>query len=56
LRLENSVVDASKQQMTAMVRWRGQWKQKAIKPTQKYTTRHLPGFTLDLKRVLAAAK
>ena len=50
------IVDASKQQMTAMVRWRGQWKQKAVKPAQKYTTRHLPGFTLDLKRVLAAAK
>ena len=50
------IVDAMKQNMTAMIRWRGQWQLKTVKPNQKYTTRHLPGFTLDLKRVLAAGK
>jgi Uma2 family endonuclease len=50
------IIDSSKQQMTALVRWRGQWKEKIVKPSQKYSTRHLPGFSLDLKRVLAAAK
>lgn len=49
------IVDAAKRQMTANVRWRGQWKPKVVKGSQKYTTRHLPGFTLDLKRVFAAA-
>lgn len=50
------IVDHFKQQMTALTRWRGQWKQTAVKPTRKYTTHQLPGFSLDLKRVLAAAK
>jgi Uma2 family endonuclease len=50
------IIDSSKQQMTALVRWRGQWKEKIVKPSQKYSTRHLPGFSLDLKRVLAVAK
>lgn len=50
------IIDSARQQMTAMLRWRGQWKEKVVKPTQKYTTRHLPGFSLDLKRIIAAAK
>jgi Uma2 family endonuclease len=50
------IIDSTKQQMTALIRWRGQWKEKIVKPSQKYPTRHLPGFSLDLKRVLAAAK
>jgi Uma2 family endonuclease len=50
------IVDAMKQQMTVLSRWRGQWKEKAVKPSQKYTTPHLPGFSLDLKRVFTAAK
>ncbi|MGD0769012.1 MAG: Uma2 family endonuclease [Tepidisphaeraceae bacterium] len=50
------IIDAQKQQMTAMIRWRGQWKPKILKPSQKYTTRQLPGFTLDLSRVMSAAK
>jgi Uma2 family endonuclease len=49
------IVDAFKQQMTAKLRWRGQWKDKLLKPTQKHSTRLLPGFSLDLKRVLQAA-
>lgn len=50
------IVDALKQQMTALVRQGGQWKPHVIKPTQKYATRILPGFSLNLKRVLNAGK
>jgi len=50
------IVDAAKQQMTVLSRWRGQWKQSVVKPSQKYSTHRLPGFKLDLKRVFAAAK
>jgi hypothetical protein len=50
------IVDAQKRQMTAMTRWRGQWKSRIVKATQKYSTRLLPGFSLDLGKVLAAAK
>jgi Uma2 family endonuclease len=50
------IIDSFKNQMTALTRWRGQWKEKIIKATQKYSTRHLPGFSLDLKRVLSAGK
>jgi Uma2 family endonuclease len=47
------IVDAFKPQMTAMTRWRRQWKEKIVKPTQKYSTTRLPRFVLDLKRVFA---
>lgn len=50
------IVDAARQQMTALVRWRAQWKEHVLKPGKKYSTRYLPGFALDLKRVFAAAK
>jgi Uma2 family endonuclease len=49
------IVDAGKGQLTANTRWRGQWKPKVVKPPQKYATGLLPGFSLDLKRVLAAS-
>jgi len=50
------IVDEFKKQMTVLSRFRGIWKDKIIKPSQKYTTRHLPGFSLDLKRVFAFSK
>ncbi|MGA2583414.1 MAG: Uma2 family endonuclease [Tepidisphaeraceae bacterium] len=50
------IIDAQKQQMTAMIRWRGLWKPKIAKANQKYTTRQLPGFSLNLSKVFAAAK
>jgi Uma2 family endonuclease len=50
------IVDAAKRQMLALTRWRGQWKDHVIKPPKRYTTRALPGFTFDLKKVLDAAK
>jgi Uma2 family endonuclease len=50
------IVDSRKQQLLAMSRWRGQWQSKTYKTSQKFTSPLLPGFTLDLKRVFAAAK
>jgi Uma2 family endonuclease len=50
------IVDASKNQMLVMTRYRGEWKERIVKPSQKCTSWHLPGFSLDLKRVLAAGK
>ena len=50
------IVDGLKMQMTANTRWRGRWKPRVLKSSQKYTPLCLPGFTLDLKRVFAAAK
>lgn len=50
------IVDPIKQQMTAHIRWRGQWRIKVIKLAQKYTTQLLKGFTLDLRKVLNAGK
>lgn len=48
------IIDVQKQQMTALVRWRGQWKPKILKATQKYSTSRLPGFSLDLSRAITA--
>lgn len=50
------IVDRAKSQLTALTRWRGQWKKRIVKPAQKLTTPLLPGFSLDLKRIFAAAK
>ena len=50
------IVDSAKSQMMALTRWRGQWKEKIYKPTQRYSTPLLPGFSLELKRVLSAGK
>jgi Uma2 family endonuclease len=50
------IVDVIAQQMTALTRFRGEWKPRIVKPSQKYGPLCLPGFTLDLKRVFAAAK
>lgn len=50
------ILDAIKNQLTAMSRWRGQWKSRVIRPPTKYTTPKLQGFVLDLQRVMEAAK
>ena len=50
------IMDEFKKQMTVLIRPRGAWKEKIVKPSQKYSTRHLPGFALDLKPVFATAK
>jgi Uma2 family endonuclease len=49
------IIDAAKKQMTVLLRWRGQWKPLFVRPPKRYTTRFLPGFALDLRRVFAAA-
>lgn len=53
---ENWIIDKKKNQMLALIRWRGQWKKNVVKSSQKFSTELLPGFKLDLKRVFAAAK
>jgi Uma2 family endonuclease len=50
------IVDAGKEQMTVLLRRGGQWKRQVVSPPEKYSSRLLPGFSLDLKRVFAAAK
>ena len=50
------IVDSSKGQMTVFTRWRGHWKKQIVKPPAKFKTSVLPGFSLDLKRILTAAK
>jgi Uma2 family endonuclease len=50
------IIDPIQRQMTVLSRWRGEWKEKIVKPTQKYATPLLPGFSLDLKRVFALRK
>jgi hypothetical protein len=49
------IIDSARKQMTALLRWRGQWKPLIVKPPKKHSTRFLPGFALDLRRVFAAA-
>ncbi len=48
------IVDGFRRQLTALTRYRGaEWREKVVKPNHKpYATRHLPGFTFDLKSVL----
>jgi Uma2 family endonuclease len=48
------IVDAPKNLMTVLSRWRGQWKPTTVRPPKRYSTRWLPGFQLDVKRVIAA--
>jgi Uma2 family endonuclease len=50
------IVDAAKNQMTVLQRWRGQWKSMVVRPPKKYSTQLLTGFALDVKRVMSAAK
>lgn len=50
------IVDAAENKMTVLTRWRGQWKPSLVKPPKRYSTRLLPGFSLELKRVIAAGK
>jgi Uma2 family endonuclease len=50
------IIDSTKEQMTALVRRGGRWEPRVVTPPQKYSTFLLPGFTLNLKRVLSAAK
>ena len=45
------IVDGPARRFTALTRYRGQWRPKVRKPSQKYVTHLLPGFNLDLKRV-----
>jgi Uma2 family endonuclease len=50
------IIDGQTRRMTANTRWRGQWKPRVLKPSQKCKTPLLPGFSLDLKRVFDAGR
>jgi len=50
------IIDAMKEHMTANVRLRGQWKPQIVKPPAKYSTPLLPGFSLNVKKIVAAAR
>ena len=50
------IIDGLRKRMTANTRWRAQWKPRVLRPSQKYTTPLLPGFSLDLKQVFAAGR
>jgi len=49
------IVDGFRRRLTVLTRYRGaEWREKVIKPANKpYSSRHLPGFSFDLKSVLA---
>lgn len=50
------IVDPMKQIITINTRWRGTWKPRVLKPGQNYETRLLPGFKLEVRKILAAGK
>jgi Uma2 family endonuclease len=49
------IVDADKQEMLALRRSGNRWRDLVVRPPDKYTTRLLPGFELDLVTVFKAA-
>ncbi len=49
------IFDFDKQEMHALRRWGGQWREKVLRPGDTYTTRLLPGFELPVSAVLEAA-
>jgi Uma2 family endonuclease len=53
---EYCIVDGFKKQMLIKSRFRGVWQEKILKPSQSYTTPHLPGFKLPLKSILTRAE
>ncbi len=54
--LEYWIIDPQQQQMRALVRHRGRWRETILAATEKYTTDLLPGFTLDLAQIFAAGE
>jgi Uma2 family endonuclease len=53
---ETWVVDADRQEMLALRRWRGKWRQTVVPRDQPYQTALLPGLILDPDRVLRAGE
>jgi Uma2 family endonuclease len=49
------IVDAAKQTLTVLRRWGGRWREEIVQPPNQYTSRVLPGFTLDIVAVFEAA-
>jgi Uma2 family endonuclease len=49
------IVDAARREMSVLRRVAGKWRRRVVRPPEKYTTRLLPGFELDIADVFAAA-
>jgi Uma2 family endonuclease len=49
------IIDPGTQEMLALCRYRGQWRETTLTSVDTYETRLLPGFRLDLAKVFAAA-
>lgn len=49
------IIDADKQTMRVLRRWRGNWTERLIRPPQLYRTRLLPGFAFATAPVFEAA-
>jgi Uma2 family endonuclease len=49
------IVDSIEGKFTVNTRWRGQWKPQVVKPPSRYSTPLLTGFSLNIKRIFAAA-
>lgn len=50
------IIDPQKNHVMVLQRSRGRWKDLTIKPPAKYKPDLLPGFTLDVKKILEAGK
>jgi Uma2 family endonuclease len=49
------IVDAAKSEISILRRSRGQWARSTVRTGERYETRLLPGFSLDVAAVLNAA-
>lgn len=50
------IVDAEKEEVLVLRRWRGRWTKRIVRPPEVYQTRLLPGFEFDCARVFEAAR
>jgi Uma2 family endonuclease len=49
------IVDAAKDQMLALRRYRGEWRERVVRPVEIYEPRILPGLRFDLAQVFVEA-
>jgi Uma2 family endonuclease len=50
------IVDEAKDQMLALVRFRGAWRERTVRPGELYEPKVLPGLSFDLKQVFEQAR
>jgi Uma2 family endonuclease len=49
------IVDAERQEVLVLRRWRNRWRERVVSASETDSTRLLPGFVLDVGRIFAAA-